>query len=107
MKAAVMASKDVWITGSPLLVNGEILDALHALYYLPENYKLILPGSHTADEGFMAKFHVLIARDNLHNRVQFTDDAPGAAIEFSETSVKGSSPEALASAILDLAHNRS
>ena len=86
-----------------------ILNAVHALYYLPSYYKLMLPAALPRHKAVYEKVLSLIRRDHLTGRVQFTDKQVAArrqAIIVADErdkrpgSIFGSSPEALASAIL-------
>ena len=92
----------------------KVLHAVHALYYLPDNFKLILTGSENADQSFFTKVIDLVKHDGLGGRVHFDTDSsetqavilPNAGMSRSSNSVVGDSPEALASAILDVARTR-
>ncbi|HSW98297.1 MAG TPA: hypothetical protein VLF71_00500 [Candidatus Saccharimonadales bacterium] len=86
-----------------------ILNAVHALYYLPGRYKLVLPAALPGHKEVYSKVLSLIRRDHLAGRVQFTDKLVAAqrqAIIVADEhdkrpgSIFGDSPEALASAIL-------
>jgi len=89
---------------------GKVIDAIHALYFLPENFKLILAGSETADQSFFAEIQELVERNDLGHRVVFdggADDAhavvlPNTGMSRVSNSVAGDSPEALASALLNV-----
>lgn len=89
----------------------KVLAAVHSLYYLPENFKLILTGSKDADQSFYKQVISLVRHDGLEDRVSFNDVAdsakavilPNAGMSRSNKAVTGDSPEALASAILNLA----
>lgn len=109
-----VAKNDFWVQGPSVVSKVQVLIALFALQYLPDNFKLVLPGSEAADKGFLAELQTLVARDNLHNRVRFASEASNimATIQTDSGSAKvvngvvGDSPEALASAILLMARSR-
>ena len=104
---------DFTILGPTMAAGGKVLEAIHALYYLPENFKLILTGSKDADQSFYKQVISLVERDGLGDRVTFGDDTgntravilPNAGMSRSRNTVSGDSPEALASAILDLSRS--
>lgn len=90
----------------------KVLAAIHSLYYLPENFKLILTGSQHADQSFFKEVISLVERDELTSRVRFfesdPDNANAVILPSSgknqlENTVSGDSAEALASAILNIA----
>lgn len=95
----------------PDVVSGtKVLDAIHSLYFLPDNFKLILTGSENADQSFYNRVVSLVERDGLGARVQFGQqiDSPHAVITtddgiLADNVVTGDSAEALASAILNIA----
>jgi hypothetical protein len=107
-------TNDFIILGPTMAPGNKVLEAIHALYYLPENFKLILTGSKNADRSFYKEALSLVERDELGSRVQFTDDSdstdvvilPNSGMTRNRNSVAGDSPEALASAILDIARAR-
>lgn len=111
-----MAAKrinDFIILGPSMGSGGKVLDAVHALYFLPENFKMVLTSSAAADQSFLDELDMLIARNELEERIRFDIDAEAHAIVLPNTgmsrtpnSVAGDSPEALASAILHLARSR-
>ncbi len=111
---AVQPSDDFVILGPVMTSGSKVLEAIHALYYLPENFKLILTGSDTASQSFLNEIMALIARDELGHRIQFdtdTDNAqaiilPNTGMSRTRNSIAGDSPEAVASAILHLARSR-
>jgi len=95
------------ILGPVMAPGNKVLEAIHALYYLPENFKLILTGSKNVDQSFFNSAKSLVEHDGLGNRVQFDGqaDKPNAVIASESTSpgantVSGDTPEALASDIL-------
>lgn len=99
------------ILGPAMASGTKVLQAVHSLYFLPENFKLILAGSKDADQSFFKQVISLVEHDELGSRVSFKDDAenlravilPNAGMSRYRNAVSGDSPEALASAILDLA----
>lgn len=111
---ATQLTSDFMILGPAMASGGKVLEAIHALYFLPENFKLILTGSKDADQSFFKQLQSLIEHDQLGDRVQFDVDSesaqaiilPNAGMSRSRNSIVGDSPEALASAILDLARTR-
>lgn len=109
--ASLQQHNDFMILGPAMASGAKVLNAVHALYFLPENFKLILTGSHKADQSFFRQITSLVERDELGGRVQFADasnqtDAiilPNIGMSRSRNAVSGDSPEALASAILNVA----
>src|SRR6185369_16210911 len=107
---ATQPPSDFMILGPAMASGSRVLDAIHALYFLPENFKLILAGSKNADQSFLDQIHRLIEHNGLHHRVTFTDTPkethaiilPNAGMARMSGSVAGHSPEALASALLDV-----
>jgi hypothetical protein len=103
--------KDFVILGPTLAPNNGVLEAIHALYYLPENYKIVFTGSAPVDQSFYKEVITLVEHDELSDRVHFTSDSSfsqvaivdGAAKRPAKDSLFGDSPEALASAILHFA----
>lgn len=108
MNQSVTAVKNnvFYILGPDLAPGQKVLEAVHALYYLPENYKLIFTGSEPVDSSFYAQVVDLVERDQLGERVQFSTTVarPDVAIstnaQAAPKTVTGDSAEALASAIL-------
>jgi len=103
--------KDFLILGPTLARDNKVLEAIHALYFLPENFKMIFTGNGPVDETFYGEVVSLVERDALADRVHFSNrsDVSDAVIEPHATypktkhGVTGDSPEALASAILNVA----
>lgn len=107
---SVQLINDFMIQGPKMAAGENVLDAIHALYFLPENFKLILAGSDNADQSFYNEAVFLIKRDELGDRVQFGYyiKSPNAVImqddsTLADNAVFGDSAEALASAILNVA----
>lgn len=63
------AQQDFWLLYPSATGNGNITEAMHALYYLPANYKLIVL-SNALSRDFMSK-----AEGSLMNRVRFETGA--------------------------------
>jgi hypothetical protein len=109
--ASSQARNDFMILGPAMGSGSKVLAAVHALYFLPENFKLVLTGSHKADKSFFEQVKSLVEHDDLGSRVAFADagpktDAvilPNTGMSRSRNAVSGDSPEALASAILNIA----
>jgi len=102
-KSAAQAVKEFFILGPTLAKGNRVLEAIHSLYYLPDNYKLVFTGTAPVDPAFYGQVVELVERDNLGNRVRFTNDVRDSDIVIGKDSVSGDSPEALASAILNAA----
>jgi hypothetical protein len=111
---AAKLTDDFMILGPSMSSGGKVLNAVHALYFLPENFKIILTGSENADRSFLDEISSLAKRDKVEHRVRFdsyVDEAhavvlPNTGMSRTRNSVAGNSPEALASAILQLARSR-
>lgn len=103
-------SSDFVILGPTMGPSRQVLEAIHCLYYLPENFKLVFTGPTPLDRSFYNQIVELIERDGLAHRVQFAGQVsePDAVIlphtKYSRAgnSVAGDSAEALASAILEI-----
>lgn len=104
--------KDFMILGPTMASGKKVLSAIHALYFLPDNFKLALTGSQKADQSFFQEIIDLVERDELSSRVRFFDAdpertnaviLPNAGKSRAVNAVTGDSPEALASAILQVA----
>ncbi len=112
---AVQQTDDFMILGPAIASGRKVLEAIHALYFLPENFKLILTGSQNVDQSFFKEIASLVEHDGLGARVQFEGDVdrtqavilPNAGMSRTRNSVVGDSPEAIASAIYDLVRARS
>lgn len=103
--ATATHTSDFVIQGPVLARGNNVLEAIHALYFLPENFRLIFTGNSSVDQSFYKEAQSLVDRDELHGRVEFkAKTAPSNAIVVDEKS--GDSPEALASAILKAARGR-
>src|SRR2546423_8654513 len=105
---------DVVILGPVGASRDELFNAVHALYYLPLRYTLVLPAGQADDAEIMS----LIERDALMGRVHFDDSASDTAPETTGAvfigktedavsgRISGDSAEALASAILRVMRER-
>jgi len=104
--ATTQKTNEFYILGPALASGKNVLEAVHALYFLPENYKLIFTGAEPVDHSFYTKVVDLVERDELGGRVQFTTEAAhpdvviSTDVNASGNTVTGDTPEALASAIL-------
>lgn len=104
---------DFMILGPTMASGNTVLDAIHALYFLPDNFKLLLTGSKDADQSFYNEVVSLVERDGLGSRVTFGDDTgetraiilPNTGKSRASNAITGDSPEALASAILHVARS--
>jgi hypothetical protein len=111
MATTTQQHNEFMILGPAMASGAKVLAAVHALYFLPENFKLILAGSKKADQSFYKQVVSLVERDELGSRVKFAEissetDAvilPNTGLSRSRNAVSGDSPEALASAILNVA----
>jgi hypothetical protein len=105
---------DFMILGPSMGSGGKVLTAVHALYFLPDNFKMVLTGSEKADQSFLDEISLLVHRDEIGHRIQFDNNVnatnavvlPNIGMSRTRNSVAGDSPEALASAILHLARSR-
>jgi len=110
--AAVRQLKDFFILGPAMSRGNSVAEAICALYYLPKRYKLMLPANTHDDDSFRDEMNRLVKRMALTTRVQFSDPAEPDAIIVADATptdlrdkrllVAGGSPEALASAILQV-----
>jgi len=104
-------ANDFVILGPALAKGNKVLEAIHSLYYLPENFKLIFTGNLAVDQSFYKEVVSLIERDDLASRVHFASNIdssqaiilPNQGKVRASNSVTGDTAEALASAILDVA----
>lgn len=113
IKAAKSSNKmsDFIILGPTMNPGNRVLEAIHALYYLPKRFKLIFTGPAPLDRSFYNQMIDLIERDDLSDRVHFAAEIsepnaiilPHAKYSRAKNSIAGDSAEALASAILNLA----
>lgn len=111
MGSTTTKPQDFVILGPSLASGNSVLEAIHSLYYLPENYKLIFTGATAVDKDFYNQVITLMRHDGVSDRVQFVEQAsasnavilPHPRKSRAKHSVAGDSPEALASAILNVA----
>lgn len=110
---ATQAISDFIILGPAMASGDKVLHAVHALYFLPENFKLVLAGSKSADQSFFTRVQELIDHVGLAHRVVLSDEVddvhaiilPNTGMSRMPKSIAGNSPEALASAILNVARS--
>jgi hypothetical protein len=106
-------TRDFVILGPSLAKSSKhrILEAIHSLYYLPENFKMVFTDWTAVDRDLYEAAANLITRDALAERVHFASGVgvahaivlPNRAVtQEPEKAVSGESAEALASAIFDL-----
>lgn len=114
MLSPTVQTRDFVILGPTLAKSSKnrVLEAIHSLYYLPENFKMVFTGWAAVDKDIYEAVVALVERDALAERVHFASGVgtshaivlPNRAVtEEPEKAVSGESAEALASAILDLA----
>jgi len=112
MTSLMSMSNEFVIWGPSVTSENVVLNAIHALYYLPQQYRLILPKATPAEKTSYERVLSLIQRDQLGERVTFSDKqieaAYQAVIVAKEADalpgyIFGNTPESLASAILDAA----
>lgn len=104
----VEQKRDFVILGPVISAGQKVLETIHALYFLPENFTLVLAGGASADRSLSGQIHTLVERDEIEHRVRFAESNPNADVIVlpntgntrARNSVAGDSPEALASAIL-------
>lgn len=117
MLSTIAQPRDFVILGPALAksTKNRILEAVHSLYYLPENFKLVFTGWTAVDKDLYDAVVALVERDALAERVHFASGVgvshaiimPNrAVVEEPAKAVGGESAEALASAILHLARKR-
>jgi hypothetical protein len=104
-------ANDFVILGPTLASGNNVLEAIHALYFLPESFTLVFINDAAVDPKFYQTVMTLIAHDELGGRVRFVTDIPESNAVIlphrrksrARRSVAGDTPEALASAILRVA----
>ena len=109
----ITKTSDFVILGPTMAAGNNVFAAVHSLLYLPDNFKLVLTGADKADNKLYNQVRALVERDELDERVEFASvpaksDAvilPRPRFTRSKNSVAGDTPEALASAILDLSRS--
>ena len=112
--ADTATTNDFFILGPALVRGNRVLEAVQALYYLPDNFKLIFNENQPVDKQMYLEVLSLAHRNELAERVQFSHQAQQpeseAVIASSRPAasamapvVSGDTPEALASAILNVA----
>jgi hypothetical protein len=108
--ATTQQTNDFTILGPTMAASDTVLNAIYSLYFLPDNYKLILTGSKDTDQSFYNKVVTLVKSHDLAHRVAFKENVdnpsaiilPNAGKSRSRYTISGDSPEALASAILHI-----
>ncbi|HSX16958.1 MAG TPA: hypothetical protein VLH86_02550 [Patescibacteria group bacterium] len=88
--------KDYFILGPTLQRDNGVLEAIYALYYLPPNYKLILPSAAPEDMSYQNEVLSVVNKNALSERVHFMKNSRSA-----------DSPEAYASAMLSFSRSAS
>lgn len=112
MTTTINQPKDFVILGPTLAPGNKALEAIHALYYLPDNYKLVFADDADVDQAFYNQAVLLVQRNGLNGRVRFFGKAPSSQAVIvpngqaaGNNSISGDSSEALASAILNVARS--
>jgi len=85
---------DYFIVGPALKPENGVVEAIYSLFYLPQNYKLILPTAAKNSERFFDDIVALVKKNDLEQRVYFSRETPNVA-----------SPEGFASAVLNTARS--
>jgi len=111
--AGMITTSDFFILGPALVRGNRVLEAVQALYYLPENFKLIFNENQPVDKQMYLEVLSLAHRNELAQRVQFSNQdrqpqseaviASSRSVDRTANVVSGETPEALASAILHVA----
>ncbi|HSX34090.1 MAG TPA: hypothetical protein VLF62_00410 [Candidatus Saccharimonadales bacterium] len=110
MATAALATCSDFVIWGPSVSSGTLaINAVHALYYLPTRFTLVMPKVRPSEQAAYQKIRRLIRRDGLLGRVKFTDAMVPACRQaiIARTSedirsglIFGHTAEALASAIL-------
>jgi hypothetical protein len=108
--AASAAVRSDFIIWGPSVSSGSLaVNAVHALYYLPDQFMLVMPRVLASEQVAYMRILALIRRDGLAGRVTFTDSVVPArrqaVIAQTPNDIRaghifGHTPEAVASAIL-------
>jgi glycosyltransferase involved in cell wall biosynthesis len=104
---AMQQTKQVTIMGPHMERGRAVINAIDALLYLPQSYKLVFAG-HPKDQSYYNEIVELVERFELSNRVRFMYEVDEADVVIANGglgasdagAVSADSPEALASAIL-------
>lgn len=109
---ATQLTNEFIILGPSMSAGWKVLEAASALCYLPQSYKLVLTGSENADQFFYKEVLARVEQADLGGRVEFVEsieglqmDAvilPNSGMTRANNTISGDSPEALASAVLDV-----
>jgi len=83
---------DYFIMGPVLKPGAGVIEAIYSLFYLPANYKLILPAALSNYDAYYNQIVALVKKNSLEERVYFSKES---------TPIK--SAEGFASAVLDTA----
>ena len=81
---------DYFIVGPALKPGNGVVEAIYSLFYLPQNYKLILPTAIKNSDRFFDDIVALVKKNDLEQRVY-----------FSKQTASTESPEGFASAVLN------
>lgn len=100
--------QDFLIYFSPANSGAKLLEAIHALYYLPQNFKLVLTSEADVQNDEVKSW----AMQNIMNRIRFgtkegmSDNEETSSFCYAEA-IDSDNPEAFASAVLRIAraHN--
>lgn len=85
---------DYFIVGPALKPGNGVVEAIYALFYLPQNYKLILPAAFKNSDRFFNDIVALVKKHDLEQRVYFSHETQDMK-----------SPEGFASAVLNTARS--
>lgn len=103
---AAQNTKTLTIMGPRIIRGHAVRNAIDALVYLPESYRLVFAG-HPQDQSFYNEVVAAVERCGLSDRVRFMYEveSPDMFVASDGESAKGrtvsgNSPEALASAVL-------
>lgn len=110
-KLSSRLTREFVILGPKLIRDNRVLEAIHSLYFLPENFKMIFISGPSTDHSLISEITTMLKRNALGHRVRFHKHpqasqaviADSKDVEIVENVVTGDSPEALASAILNIA----
>jgi hypothetical protein len=85
---------DYFIMGPALRPDNGVMEAVYSLFYLPANYKLILPTAVNDSDRFFKEIVALVKQNDLAQRVYFSKQTPSTE-----------SAEGFASAVLNTARS--
>jgi hypothetical protein len=74
--AAITTQKhtDYFIVGPALKPGNGVVEAIYSLFYLPQNYKLILPTAAKNSDRFFDEIVALVKKNDLEQRVYFSKE---------------------------------